>query len=60
MPKSSGQKIKLKQQYAKITIKGNVTAIVWKDKQSVNILTNMHCPPAAEGNFRDDHENGLK
>jgi hypothetical protein len=20
----------------------------------------MHCPPAAEGNFRDDHENGLK
>jgi hypothetical protein len=27
---------------------------MWTDKQNVNILTNMHFPPA-EGNFCDKH-----
>jgi hypothetical protein len=31
------------------------TAVVWKDKQNVNTLTNMHHPPA-EGNFCDGME----
>lgn len=35
------------------------TAPVWKDKQNMNILTNMHHPPA-EGNFCDEHGNTLK
>jgi hypothetical protein len=29
---------------------------MWTDKQNVNILTNMHFPPA-EGNFCDKHGN---
>jgi hypothetical protein len=36
-----------------------VTAILWKDIHNVNILTNMH-PPPAEGNFCNEHaERGL-
>jgi hypothetical protein len=33
--------------------------MIWKDKRHVNMLTNMHHPPA-EGNFRDEHGNALK
>jgi len=37
----------------------NLTAMIWKDEIDVNILTNIHHPPA-EGNFCDDHGNALK
>lgn len=37
-------------------MRGDLTAIVWKDKCCVNILMNMH-HPAADGNFYDEHEN---
>jgi hypothetical protein len=40
-------------------VKSNLTATVWKDKQNVNILTNMHYP-WLEGNFYDDHGKGVK
>jgi hypothetical protein len=35
---------------------GVILAIVWKDKRNVNMLTNMHRPPA-EGNFCNEREN---
>jgi hypothetical protein len=43
----------------KTRVNGDLTAILWKDKQKVNLLTNMHRPPA-EGNFRDEYGNALK
>jgi hypothetical protein len=36
-----------------------MTAMVWKDKRDINLLTNMHHPPAT-GNFCDEHGNILK
>jgi len=38
----------------KTKVKGNLTAIGWKDKWNVNILTNMHSSPL-ECNFCDQH-----
>jgi hypothetical protein len=40
-------------------VRGNLTAMVWKDKRNVNMLTNMHHLPA-EGNFCEEHGNALK
>ncbi|GLV40963.1 hypothetical protein CBL_08537 [Carabus blaptoides fortunei] len=40
-------------------VRDNLSAVCWKDKREVYILTNMHASPA-EGNFRDDHSNALK
>jgi hypothetical protein len=53
------KKLKLKQCYIKTWVRGDVTAIVWRDKRDINILTNMHHPPA-EGNFCDAYGNALK
>jgi hypothetical protein len=33
--------------------------MLWKDKRDMNLLTNMHHPPA-EGNFSNEHGNALK
>jgi hypothetical protein len=43
----------------KTRVRGNLTAVVWKDKRDMNMLMNMHHPPA-EGNFYDEHGNTLK
>jgi len=51
--------MKLKKGELKTKVKGNMTAIVWKDKGNVNILMNMHCP-ALEGNFCDEHGKAVK
>ncbi|GLV38526.1 hypothetical protein CBL_05118 [Carabus blaptoides fortunei] len=40
-------------------VRDNLSAVFWKDKREVYILTNMYASPA-EGNFRDDHGNALK
>jgi len=40
-------------------VKGNLTAIVWKDIRNVNILTNMHSSPL-EGNFCDECGKAMK
>jgi hypothetical protein len=40
-------------------VKGNLTAIVWKGKRNVNILTNMHSPPT-KGNFCDECGKAVK
>jgi hypothetical protein len=36
-----------------------MTTLVWKDKQDVCKLANMHAPPT-EGNFCDEHRNAIK
>jgi hypothetical protein len=59
MPTAFGRKLKLKQSDIKTRVKGDLRAVVWKDKQNVNILTDMHHHPA-EGNFCDEYGNALK
>jgi hypothetical protein len=51
--------LKLKQGDIKTRVRGNLTTMIWKDKSDVNMLTNMHHPPA-EGNFYDKHGSALK
>jgi hypothetical protein len=43
----------------KMKLKGNLTAIVWKDKQNVNIQMDIHSPPL-EVNFCDKHRKAVK
>jgi hypothetical protein len=38
----------------------DLTAMVWRDGRDVYVLTNMHNPPATEGNCCDKHGNALK
>jgi hypothetical protein len=40
-------------------VRGDLTAVVWKDKCDVHMLTTMHTTPA-EGNFCDEHGNAIK
>jgi hypothetical protein len=51
--------MKLKCGGIKTKVSNNFTAIVWREKRNVNILTNMHSPPA-RGNFCDQHGKALK
>jgi hypothetical protein len=44
MPKNFEHKITLKGGDLNTEVKGNLTAIVWKDKRNVNILMNVHSP----------------
>ena len=54
MPRDFGpQKLKLKRGDIRVKTRGGLTALVWKDRQEVYMLTNMD-PPPAEGNFCDD------
>jgi hypothetical protein len=46
MPANFGRKFRLKQGDVKATVKDDLTVAAWKEKRNVNILTNMHCPPA--------------
>ena len=59
MPKNFGHKMKLKRNVLKTKVKSNLTAIVQKDKQNVNILMNIHSPPL-EGSFSDKHGKAVK
>jgi hypothetical protein len=40
-------------------VRGDLRAVVWQYKQNVNMLTDLHHPPA-EGNFCDEQGNALK
>jgi len=42
-----------------VRTRGGLTALVWKDRQEVYMLTNMH-PPPAEGNFFDSGNRPMK
>ncbi|PNF30070.1 hypothetical protein B7P43_G04241 [Cryptotermes secundus] len=53
------RQFRLKKGDIRVRVRRNSTALVWKDKRDVYILTNMHCPPA-EGSFCDEHGNAIK
>ncbi|KAG8233613.1 hypothetical protein J437_LFUL001024 [Ladona fulva] len=42
-----------------IRILNDLTAITWRDKRDLNLLTNIHNPPA-DGNFCDEQGNAIK
>ena len=42
-----------------IRTRGDLTAVVWKDKTEMCLVTNIHDPPR-EGNYRDEHGNAIK
>jgi len=60
MPRDFGpKKLKLKRGDVRVKTRGGVTALVWKDRREVYMLTNKD-PPPAEGNFCDDSNRPLK
>lgn len=60
MPQDIGQKfMKLKRGDIVTRVKGNLSAVRWRDKRDVYILTNMHSPPA-EGSVLDESGNAIK
>jgi hypothetical protein len=59
MPQEFRKTMKLKRGDTRTKVRGNVAAMIWKDRRHVNVLTNMH-HPSREGNFRDEHGNALK
>jgi len=60
MPCDFGPKqMKLKRGDIRVRTRGDLTALVWKGKQEVYMLTNMD-PPPAKGNFCDDSNCPLK
>lgn len=42
--------LKLKWGDSRVRTSGHMTAVIWKDKHNVHMLTNIHYPPAG-GNF---------
>ena len=55
MPKDLKPKtLRLNRGDIRVRTRGDMTAVVWKDKRDVCLLTNIHDPPR-EGNYRDEH-----
>ena len=60
MPSDFGPKqLKLKRGDLRVRNTGGLTALVWKDRREVYMLTNMD-PPPGEGNFCDDSNHPMK
>jgi len=60
MPRDFGPKqLKLKTGDVRVRTRRGLTALVWKDRREVYMLTNMD-PPLAEGNFCDDSNRPVK
>jgi len=60
MPKDLKPKtLRLKHGDIRVRTRGDLTAVVWKDKIDVCLLTKIHDPPR-EGNYRDEHRNVMK
>ena len=60
MPKDHKPKtLKLKRGDIRVRTRDDMTAVVWKDKRDMCLLTNIHDPPR-EGNYRDEHGNAIK
>jgi len=59
MPKNFGHKVNMKRGDLKTKVKGNLTTIVWKDKQKGNTLMNMYSPQL-EGNFFGKHGKAMQ
>jgi hypothetical protein len=51
--------MKLKRGDIVTRVKGHLSAVRWKDKRDVFVLTNMHAPPA-EGHFVDEAGHAVK
>ena len=51
--------MKLKKGDIVTRVKGHLSAVRWKDKRDVYVLTNMH-PPPVEGNFVDESGHAVK
>jgi len=49
----------LKRSDLRVRTRGDLTAVVWRDKRDVCLLTNIHAPPT-EGNYRNEHGNVIK
>ena len=57
MPKDLKSKtLRLKRGDIRVRTRGDLTAVVWKDKRDVRVLTNIH-NPSREGSYRDEHGN---
>ena len=57
MPKDLKHKtLILKRGDIRVRTRGDLTAVVWRDKRDVGTLTNIHDLPS-EGNFRDEQGN---
>jgi len=59
MSKNFGHKIKMKRHDLETKLKGNLRAILWKDKQNVNVLTIMHSTPIT-GSFCDEQVKAMQ
>jgi len=60
MPKDLKPKtLRLKRGDIRVRTRGDLTAVAWKDKREVCLLTNIHDPPR-EGNYRNEHGNAIK
>ena len=51
--------LKLKRGDIRVRTRGGLTALVWRDRREVYMLTNMD-PISAEGNFCDDSNRPMK
>jgi len=60
MPKDLKPKtLRMKRGDIQVRTRGDLMAVVWKDKRDVCLLTNIHNPPR-EGNYHDEHGNAIK
>jgi len=60
MPKDFTPKtLRLKRGDIRVSTRGDLLAVDWKDKRDVRLLTNIHDPPR-EGNYCDEHANAIK
>ena len=60
MPKDLKSKtLTLKRSDIRVRTRGDLMAVVWKDKRDMCLLTNLHDPPR-EGSYRDEHGNAKK
>jgi len=60
MPKDLKHKtLRLKRGDIRVRTRGDLTAVAWRDKRDMGMLTNIH-DPSSEGNFQDEHGNAIK
>ena len=60
MPQDFGpMRMRLQRGDLQVRTRGDLTAILWRDKRDVRVLTNIHDPPT-EGNFRDSNGKAIK
>ena len=60
MPQDLGPKrMTLRQGDIQVRTRAELTAILWRDKRDVRVLTNIHDPPA-EGNFCNKNGKAIK